>query len=278
MRDLIAFTSRSWRGRIGLAFVASFVTLAIAGRWLTLYNPDAINMNDVLRGLSLRHPLGTDELGRDELSRIMQAALPMLRITVISVGSSAIAGVAVGVAAALAGALGDNLIMRLMDVLMSFPILILAIAIVAFFGPGERNVTIALAIAFLPLFARVARATALAIRSQPYVLAARSIGDRTLAIALRQILPNLMPVVIVQASLACAYAILGESALSYLGLSVQPPEASWGRMLADGKDFLQTSPHLAAVPGAMITAVVIGFNLLGDALRDYLDPTLRDKR
>jgi peptide/nickel transport system permease protein len=189
---------------------------------------------------------------------------------------SAVVGTAFGLVAGTLRAL-DNVLMRVMDVLMAFPVLIMAIAIVAFFGSGARNVTIALAIAFIPLFARVARASTLAIVSQPYVLAARSIGDRPLVIAVREILPNALPAILAQAALATAYAILGESALSFLGLSVQPPKASWGSMLADGRDFLQTSPHLAAVPGAMITVVVIGFNLLGDALRDFLDPQLRDR-
>jgi peptide/nickel transport system permease protein len=153
----------------------------------------------------------------------------------------------------------------------------MGILIVAYFGVGERNVAIALAIAFVPGFARVARAATLVVIHQPYVDASRAIGDRTATVIWRQILPNIMPVILVQASLCCAYAILGEAALSFLGLSVQPPDASWGRMLAEGRDFLSTASHLATVPGLMITIVVIGFNLIGDGLRDFLDPRLREQ-
>jgi peptide/nickel transport system permease protein len=268
---------RSGRGRVGLVIVCAFVVMGIFGRWLAPYDPNSIDAEALLQGPSLSHPFGLDQFGRDELSRILTAALPMLRITVASVLAGAITGTALGLCAAFFGGRLDSFIMRALDIVLAFPIIIMGILIIAYFGVGERNVAIALAIAFTPGFARVARAATLTVMHQPYVLAARAIGDSKLAVIWRQILPNIMPVLLVQASLSCAYAILGEAALSFLGLSVQPPAASWGRMLAEGRDFLSTSAHMATVPGFMITVVVIGFNLVGDGLRDYLDPRMREQ-
>jgi len=276
MREAFRFLLRSGRGRMGVALIGVFVLIALFGDVLAPYDPlkaEAVP----LEGISSAHPFGVDAFGRDELSRILSAALPMMRITIFSVLISGVIGTALGVLAGWRHGFVDNLTMRALDVVLAFPLLVLAIGIVAFFGVGERNVTVALAIAFIPGFARVARAGTLTVIQEPYVAAARSIGDRGFTIMRREVLPNIFPVVLVQASLSSAYAILAESALSFLSLSVQPPDASWGRMLAEGRDFLSNAPHLAVIPGLMITFVVIGFNLLGDGLRDFLDPRLRDK-
>jgi peptide/nickel transport system permease protein len=276
MRDAFRFLLHSGRGRIGVVLIGLFVFVAVFGHLLAPQDPlKAVALP--LEGISPGHPFGVDAFGRDEFSRILSAALPMARITIFSVLVSAIVGTFLGVIAGWRPGLVDNLTMRSLDVVLAFPLLVLAIGIVAFFGVGERNVTVALAIAFIPGFARVARAGTLTVIQEPYVTAARSIGDRGPTIMRREVLPNILPVVLVQASLSSAYAILGESALSFLSLSVQPPDASWGRMLAEGRDFLSNAPHLAVIPGLMITLVVIGFNLLGDGMRDFLDPRLRDK-
>lgn len=251
--------------------------MALLGRWLAPYDPNYVDAEGILAGPSRSHPFGLDQFGRDELSRILIAALPMLRITLAAVLVGAIVGTALGLFAAFFGGRLDSIVMRSLDIILAFPIIIMGILIVAYFGVGERNVAIALAIAFIPGFARIARAATLVIIHQPYVQAARAIGDSTTAVIWRQILPNIMPVLLVQTSLSCAYAILGEAALSFLGLSVQAPDASWGRMLAEGRDFLSTASHMATVPGLMITLVVIGFNLIGDGLRDFLDPRLREQ-
>jgi peptide/nickel transport system permease protein len=276
MRETLRFLLHSGRGRVGLALIGAFVVIAVLGRVIAPYDPlKAVALP--LAGVSGSQPFGVDAFGRDELSRILSAALPMLRITIISVTASAIVGTFLGVVAGWRSGFVDNLTMRTLDVVLAFPVLVLAIGIVAFFGVGEKIVTVALAIAFVPGFARVARAGTLTVIQEPYVAAARSIGDRAPTIMRREVLPNILPLVLVQASLSSAYAILGESALSFLSLSVQPPDASWGRMLAEGRDFLSNAPHLAIIPGLMITFVVIGFNLLGDGLRDFLDPRLRDQ-
>jgi peptide/nickel transport system permease protein len=277
MKDALKFLLRSGRGRVGLAIVLLFLVVALFGRWLAPYDPNQVNAEGILAGPSRAHPFGLDQFGRDELSRILLASLPMLRITVASVFVGGAIGATLGLLAAFFGGRLDSIVMRSLDIVLAFPIIIMGLLIVAYFGVGERNVAIALAIAFVPGFARVARAATLVVVHQPYVDASRAIGDSTIAVIWRQILPNIMPVLLVQASLSCAYAILGEAALSFLGLSVQAPDASWGRMLAEGRDFLSTASHLATVPGLMITIVVIGFNLIGDGLRDFLDPRLREQ-
>jgi peptide/nickel transport system permease protein len=277
MRAAFVFLLRSGRGRVGLVIVCAFVVVGIFGRWLAPYDPNFVDAERILAGPSASHPFGLDQFGRDELSRILTAALPMLRITFAAVLGGAIVGTALGIYAAFFGGRLDSFVMRTLDIILAFPLIIMGILIVAYFGVGERNVAIALGIAFVPGFARVARAATLTVMHQPYVLAARAIGDATPAVIWRQIVPNIMPVVLVQASLSCAYAILGEAALSFLGLSVQAPDASWGRMLAEGRDFLSTAAHMATVPGLMITIVVIGFNLVGDGLRDFLDPRMREQ-
>ena len=277
MTAAFRFLLRSGRGRVGLVIVGAFVVIGLFGRWLAPYDPNYVDAEVILAGPSASHPFGLDQFGRDVLSRILISALPMLRITAAAVLGGAIVGTTLGVCASFFGGRLDSFVMRLLDIVLAFPVIIMGILIIAYFGVGERNVAIALAIAFVPGFARVARAATLVVMHQPYVLAARAIGDGTAAILGRQILPNIMPVLLVQASLSCAYAILGEAALSFLGLSIQPPDASWGRMLAEGRDFLSTASHMATVPGLMITIVVIGFNLVGDGLRDFLDPRMREK-
>jgi|SRR5579859_877482 len=275
--DVLRFLLRSGRGRVGLFLVCAFVFVAAFGRFLMPYDPQAPDTNALMTGFTWQHLLGTDTLGRDQLSRILQGALPLLEIVVISSAVGMAVGGALGVVAGYTKGVVDGLIMRALDLLLAFPVILMAIAIVGFFGVGERNVIIALAVAFVPGFARVARAATFTVAKQPYVLAARTIGDAEPAIVVKQVLPNILPVMLVQLSLVMAYAVLIEAALSFLGLSVQPPVETWGRMLADGRDFLNVQPDLAWVPGLAITLVILGFNLVGDGLRDYLDPTLREQ-
>jgi peptide/nickel transport system permease protein len=260
---------------IGLVIVGLYVLLAVTADWLPLRSPVQIIGANRMAGPSLALPLGADTFGRDLLSRIVFGARLSLQVALISVAAALVAGSVLGLVAGYAGGWGDQLIMRTMDILFAFPAVLLALGVVAALGPNPNNVVLAIAIVYTPIFARVVRGPVLALKEREFVEAARALGARASRIIVRHVLPNLLSVLIVQASIALSWAVLTEAALSFLGLSAQPPAPSWGVMLNEGRQNLEMAPHMAIFPGLAIMLAVLGFNLLGDGLRDVLDPRLR---
>lgn len=260
---------------VGLAIVAVYVVLALAADWLPLRGPLQMQPAQRMAGPSWGHPFGADTFGRDMLSRVVFGARLSLQVSVTSVAAALLAGTLLGLIAGYAGGWADQAIMRLMDVFFSFPSILLALGIVAALGPNPSNVVIAIAVVYTPIFARVVRGPVLALKEREYVEAARALGAGAPRILRLHILPNLLSVLIVQASIALSWAVLTEASLSFLGLSAQPPAPSWGVMLNEGRQNLELAPHLAIFPGLAIMLAVLGFNLLGDGLRDVLDPRLQ---
>ncbi|AEB44975.1 MULTISPECIES: ABC transporter permease [Micromonospora] len=256
----------------GTAVLVLLVVVGVAGPWLAPAGINDVDVDRMLQAPSWAHPFGTDELGRDVLSRVMVAARVSLQVGAVSVGIALVAGVTLGLFAGYYRGWLDNLLMRCMDVLFAFPVLLLAVAIVAVLGPGLLTAMIAIGVVYTPIFARVTRAGVLSVREQVFVRAAVSIGASDLRIMRRHVLPNIAAPLIVQTSLSLAFAILSEAALSFLGLGVQPPAPAWGRMLYDGRGFVTDAWWLGVFPGAAIFCTVLAFNLVGDALRDVLDP------
>lgn len=260
---------------IGLAIVMLYILLAATADLLPLRSPLQIVGANRMAGPSWSMLLGADTFGRDLLSRIVYGARLSLQVAVFSVAIALVAGSTLGLIAGYAGGWFDQVIMRTMDVLFAFPTVLLALGVVAALGPNPANVVIAIAIVYTPIFARVVRGPVLAIKEREFVEAARALGARASRILAVHVLPNLMSVVIVQTSIALSWAVLTEASLSFLGLSAQPPAPSWGAMLNEGRQNLELAPHLAIFPGLAIMLAVLGFNLLGDGLRDVLDPRLR---
>jgi peptide/nickel transport system permease protein len=259
----------------GLALILLFVLMAILAPLLAPHDPTAFTLGQQLRPPSPTNPLGTDELGRDILSRLLWGARITLLITLGAVLLSLVVGTALGILAGFRGGWSDTLIMRAMDILLAMPGFLLAIAIIAALGAGTLNVVLAVGVYSIPAFARVARGSTLSAKEQDYVLAARALGTPDGGIMWRHILPNVTPPLVVQTTLRLATAILTASGLSFLGLGPQPPTPEWGAMLSTGRNYITSSPQLATIPGLAILLVAIGFNLLGDGLRDALDPRLR---
>lgn len=266
---------RSPQGVIGGVITLVFALTALVGPLLSPYSPTAMQMSKRLGPPSSLFPLGTDDFGRDILSRLLHGAGPSFEVGLFSVGIALVFGTLLGVIVGYSGGYLDTIIMSIMDILFAFPAVLLAIAIMAILRPSLQNVILAIGIVSLPVFVRLARGSTLGVRNLLYVEAAQGIGQRPLVIILRHILPNIMAPLIVQASLTIAAAILTEAALSYLGLGNPPPAPSWGNMLSTGYGFMQISPWPAIFPGVAIMLAVLGFNLLGDGLRDALDPTIR---
>lgn len=259
----------------GLLVIAGLVFAAIFAPFLTPYNPYAVSLDIRLQPPGDAHLLGTDELGRDILARLLFGARVSLWVGMVTVVLAGLIGVAGGLLAGYLGGYWDAIIMRLVDIFLAFPVIILAIAIVAVRGPGLTNVLIALALVYWTTYARVARAVVLTLREEEYAWAARTLGASPIRIMVRHLLPNAVAPLVVLASLGMGNAILAEAALSFLGLGIQPPEASWGSMLNFGMQFLRDASFLSTTPGLAIFVTVLGFNLLGDGLRDALDPRLR---
>jgi peptide/nickel transport system permease protein len=239
------------------------------------YSPTQQDIRNLLRPPSVEHPLGTDELGRDTLTRVMVGAQASLEVAFFAVGISLVVGSALGLVAGYLRGPSDATIMRVMDGLLALPTLVLALAITAMLGPSLNNAMLAIGITGVPVFARLVRGQVLSVRELDYVHAARSLGAGHVRMIQRHILPNVLSPVVVQASLAIPAAILAEAGLSFLGLGVQPPTPSWGGMLNTAKGYLQQDAWLAVAPGFAIFVTVLGFNFLGDAIRDALDPRLR---
>ncbi|WP_020186024.1 dipeptide/oligopeptide/nickel ABC transporter permease/ATP-binding protein [Methylopila sp. 73B] len=260
----------------GLALVAVFAALALAAPFLPLPDPDATEPANRLAGLgSAGHLLGTDQLGRDVLSRLIFGLRVSLAVGVAATLAAALVGGTIGLVAAFYGRWVDGLLMRLVDVLMAFPYLLLALAVVAALGPGLTNAALAIAIVNVPFFARAVRGQALGIVRRDYVAAARLAGFSDLRILLSEVLPNVAPLLIVTAATTIGWMILETAGLSFLGLGAQPPQADLGSMLGDGRKVVVAAPHVAAAPGVVVFVLVVGLNLLGDGLRDALDPRMK---
>jgi peptide/nickel transport system permease protein len=257
---------------VALAVVSVFILVALFAPWIAPEDPIKTSWTLIRKAPSWAHWMGTDENGRDVLSRVVFGARASMMAGVISVSIALCAGVPVGLLAGFAGGFVDAVIGRLVDAMLACPFLILAIALAAFLGPSLQNAMIAIGITATPVFVRVARGATLDAATNDYVEAARALGNPAWRVAFRHILPNIVPPVMVQATLAIAGAIIAEAALSFLGLGQQPPAPSWGSMLNSAQRFLTQAPWLAIFPGAAIFLAVLSFNLVGDGLRDALDP------
>ena len=257
---------------LGLLLVALFAAVAALAPWIAPYDPLQTSWGLIRKAPSLAHPFGTDENGRDLLSRVVWGARASLLAGVVSVLLAAAAGVPIGMLAGLAGGWVDAAIARVADAMLSVPFLILAIAQPAFLGPALENAMLAIAVTATPVFVRLARGMTIEAAATDWAEAARALGNPPWRTALVHVLPNIIPPLLVQATLAIAEAIIAEAALSFLGLGQQPPEPSWGSMLNSAQRFLTQAPWLAAFPGLAIFLVVLAFNLVGDGLRDALDP------
>ena len=270
---------RAWRrlrrrksAVFGLAVVAIFVVLAVFAPWLAPFDPIETSWSAIRQAPSATHWFGTDDIGRDVLSRVVWGTRASLLAGVVSVSISLAFGVPIGLAAGFVGGFVDALISRLTDAFLACPFLILAIALAAFLGPNLTNAMIAIGISATPIFVRLTRAQVINVKVEDFIEAARALGNSPLRIALHHVLPNVLPPLIVQATLAIAAAVIAEASLSFLGLGQQPPAPSWGSMLNTAKNYVDNAPWMAIWPGLAIFVLVLAFNLLGDGLRDALDP------
>jgi peptide/nickel transport system permease protein len=262
---------------LGLMIIVIFVLAAILAPWIAPYDPVATSWSRIRKPPSELHWFGTDENGRDVLSRVLWGARASLMAGALSVTAALLLGVPFGLLAGLAGGWVDTVISRITDAMLSVPFLILAIALAAFLGPALENAMLAIAISASPIFVRLARGMAMEAKATEWVEAARSLGNPPWRIALVHVLPNIVPPLLVQATLAIAEAIIAEASLSFLGLGQQPPNPSWGSMLNSAQRFLTQAPWMAIYPGLAIFLVVLAFNLFGDGLRDALDPRARGR-
>ena len=260
---------------ISAALLILIAVIAITAPGIAPYGINDIDVPNALQSPSGAHWFGTDELGRDVLSRVLVAIQASMKVAVISVAFAAVVGVTVGLLAGYWGGWLDTVFMRIVDVMFAFPVLLLALAVVAILGPGVTTTILAIGIVYTPIFARVARASTLSVRVEPYVAVSRTMGTGHGYILRRHILPNIAGPLIVQTSLSLAFAILSEAALSFLGLGIQPPQPSLGRMIFDSQGFVTLAWWMAVFPGAAIFVTVLAFNLFGDGLRDVLDPKQR---
>src|SRR2546421_7984014 len=260
---------------VGLALVAGFVALALLAPWVAPHDPVATSWSAIRQAPSGTHWFGTDEIGRDVLSRVVWGTRASLLAGAVSVAIALALGVPIGLLAGFAGGPVDMLISRITDAFLACPFLILAIALAAFLGPSLTNAMIAIGVSATPIFVRLTRAQVLNVKVEDYIEAARAIGNPSWRIALFHILPNILPSLLVQATLSIAAAIIAEAALSFLGLGQQPPAPSWGSMLNSAQRFLTTGSWMAIWPGLAIFLTVLSFNLVGDGLRDALDPKER---
>jgi peptide/nickel transport system permease protein len=269
----------SWRTDASLVAGSSLVLLVVLAALVayvwTPFDPTVVRPQDALAGSSSRHLLGADQYGRDVLSQLMEGAQTTLLVGVVAIAIAALLGVPLGAVAAQRGGVVDEVAMRGADIVYAFPAVLIAIMLAAAYGGSTLTAMVAIGIAYVPVFARMTRASALGVLQSDYVLAARAYGRRPLAILWRHVLPNIASILIVQATVLFAVAILAEAALSYLGLGAPPPSPSWGQMLSNSQTYLGSDSELALWPGLAIALTVLGFSLLGDGLRDVLDPRLR---
>jgi peptide/nickel transport system permease protein len=274
-RDAIRRLLRNKLAITGMVIMATFLLTAIFAPLIAPYDPIIQELVMRRRPPSQEHLLGRDDLGRDILSRIIFGARTSLQVGVMSVGFAIVIGAIIGAVSGYLGGWVDNIVMRLMDIMLAFPALLLALAIVTILGPGLLNMLYAIGIVSIPAYARIVRASVLSVKEQDYILAARAIGAPPSRILFRNVFPNTLTPLIVQATLGIGTAILDSAGLSFLGLGAQPPQPEWGAMLGQGRFAVFTAPHIVLFPGLAIMLTVLGFNLLGDGLRDALDPKLR---
>ncbi|MFG6114615.1 nickel transporter permease [Halobacillus sp. MO56] len=273
--DSLSRVVKSKTSLIGLIIISLLIIIAAFAPQIATHSPTDQSIIDRYQAPSAEHWLGTDELGRDIFSRIVHGSRITIQIGVITVGISMIVGVFLGAVAGFFGRWVDQIIMRLIDIMMAFPSILLAIALVAVLGKSLTNAMIAVGIVGVPHFARIVRSTVLSVKETEYIEASRVIGAKNGRILFSHVLPNCLAPIIVQATLTIGTAILDAAGLSFLGLGAQPPLPEWGAMLSDGRSALQTAPWVVMFPGFAILLVVLGFNLLGDGLRDALDPRLK---
>ena len=257
---------------LAMALVAAFIAVALAAPYLAPHDPNATNFGAIRKAPSELYRLGTDEVGRDLLSRLIWGARASLLAGVIPVSIAVVVSIPLGLLSGYTGGWVDGVIMRVTDAMLAIPFLIVAIALAAFLGPSLTNAMIAIGIATLPIFLRLSRGTVLALKTEDYVEAARAVGGSHVRIAARHILPNMLPPLFIQSSITIAAAIIAEASPSFLGLGQQPPAPSWGSMLNAAQRYLSQAPWMALYPGLMIFVVVMALNVLGDGLRDALDP------
>lgn len=263
---------------IGIGLAALSLLLALFGPALAPYPTDRMHFDAVFAPPSEAHPLGTDRLGRDVLSRVLAGARVSIAVGLFATLLAGVVGVMLGVVAGYAGGWADELIMRLMDMMLAFPYIVLAMALVVLIGPGLQNIIVVIAIVRVPQFARLARGVTLSVRELDFITAARSLGGRDVRILGRHVLPNILAPIFVISSLSIATAINAEAALSFLGLGITPPMSSWGTMLAEGRSNLRDAWWIATFPGIAISLASLGFNLIGDAFQDLLDPRISRRR
>jgi peptide/nickel transport system permease protein len=276
IREVWRRLKRNRAAIVGGVIVLLFAGIAILAPLISPYPPNEGDLTQRLKAPSREHLLGTDPLGRDLLSRVIYGARISLQIQVVAVSIAMVIGTLLGMVGGYYGGRFDHLIMRLMDILLAFPGIFLAISIIAVLGPGLANLMLAAGIYSIPQFARIVRGSVLSLKEKEFIEAARAVGEDDFSILFRYLLPNSIAPIIIQTTLRMATVLLTASGLSFLGLGVQPPTAEWGAMLSNARAYLITAPHVATVPGLAIMLVVMGFNLFGDGLRDSLDPRLRD--
>ena len=274
-QETLSLLAHNPTAAIASLLLLAIVLIAVFDDTLAPEGPNDIDVGERLQSPSWAHPFGTDDLGRDILSRIILGASVSLKVGFLAVGFALVVGTLIGLLAGYYGRWVDDVLMRFMDMLFAFPAVLLAIAVLAVRGPGSGNTALAIGIVYTPIFARVTRASVLGVREEVYVRASRSVGASDWRILTRHILPNAAPPIIVQTSISLAFAVLAEAALSFLGLGTQPPNPSWGLMLAEGRSYIELAWWIAFFPGMAIFLTVLCFNLLGDGLRDVLDPRQR---
>lgn len=271
-RNALRLLVRHRLAMFGAVLVAIEVGLALLAPWIAPHEPNRMDYRAVLSGPTAEHPLGTDELGRDLASRTLYGARLSLKVGIVAVLLAVAVGVPIGLVSGYLGGIFDETVMRIVDAVMALPALVLALTISAVLGPGIWNATVAIAVVAAPTYTRLVRGQVLAVKENDYVLAAQCIGAPTWVILLRHILPNAFSPIIVQASLGVGFAIILEASLSFIGLGAQPPTPSWGNMVQVGFQYLEIAPGFVLVPATAIFLAVLGFNMLGDGLRDTLDP------
>ena len=282
--EILSPSKLAWRsfksrklGLVGSLMVVFLILIAIFGNFITPYDPLEMHTTDALTGPSAKYWLGTDRFGRDQLSRLINGTRISMTVSFGSILIAAVIGVIIGLVSGYYGGYIDSIIMRLLDIIFAFPMLLLALVLVAMLGPSLRNVLIAIGFVQHARFARIVRGSVLSVKEKEFVEGIRSVGARGMTIIFRFILPNVISPVIVQATWGLSIAIMLEAALSFLGLGTQPPMPSWGLMLNESRRFMELAPWMTIFPGLAIMFAVLGFNLMGDALRDALDPRLSQR-
>lgn len=263
---------RNWFAMSGLGMLLLIILVAVLARWIAPADPDFQDYMHMMEGPSRAHPMGTDNFGRDIFSRIIYGGQISLRLGLLGTIIGATAGSLIGAVSGFYGGIVDTILMRLLDIQLAFPGLLLAIVIITVLGVGEINVIIAIGVFSVPTFARVVRGSLLSLREQDFVLAARSVGAADMRLMFVHLLPNALAPILVLATIRLGTAILTAASLGFLGLGVRPPASEWGTMLSEGRTYMQLAPHIAIFPGLAILVTVVALNLLGDGLRDALDP------